>query len=94
MTDELNISLPEQFDYTYSRELLELYPSVFSQAKGRRVILDFSKVQYLDSSALGMLVLLQKKATEQGIAMAIRGARQEAADILRMANMQKFMDVL
>jgi HptB-dependent secretion and biofilm anti anti-sigma factor len=94
MTDELSISLPEQFDYNYSRELLDLYPSVYSQAKGRQVVLDFSKVQYLDSSALGMLVMLQKKATEQGIAIAIRGTRQEAAEILRMANMQKMINIL
>jgi anti-anti-sigma factor len=93
MLEEMYIRLPEQFDYTHSRDLLSVYPQVFAEAKGKRVILDFSKVAYLDSSALGMLVLLQKKAVEQGIAIAIRGARQEAADILQMANIQKIIDI-
>jgi anti-anti-sigma regulatory factor len=44
---------------------------------------------YLDSSALGMMVLLQKKAKTANIAVAIRGAKSTAEDILKMANFHK-----
>ncbi|MCE0555885.1 STAS domain-containing protein [Motilimonas sp. E26] len=52
--------------------------------------LDFSQVQYLDSSALGMLVLMSKK-NEQSVQakLVIRGAQGNALDILEMANMAK-----
>ena len=51
--------------------------------------IDFSQVQYLDSSALGMLVLLAKKASNQGVTVTLRGAQGTAKDILEMANMHK-----
>lgn len=91
MSSDHTIVLPESFDYEYSKELLETYPGIF--AKSHTVILDFSRVTVLDSSALGMLVLLHKKACEVNLKLIIRGARNEAADVLRMANMQKIIDI-
>ncbi len=93
MAEETSIRLPERFDYDYSRELLDIYPRIYAQAHNRRVVLDFSRVAYLDSSALGMLVLMHKKAREQGLDLNIRGVRDEAADILHMANIQKIIPI-
>jgi anti-anti-sigma factor len=93
MSEERVIVLPEQFDYEYSKQLLDDYPNVFATATSRIVALDFSRVQYIDSSALGMVVLLHKKAQEAGLKLSIRGAQNDAAEILRMANIQKIIDI-
>lgn len=92
-SEECVIVLPEQFDYEYSKQLLNDYPDIFERAVSRTIYLDFSRVEYIDSSALGMVVLLHKKAGAAGLALVIRGARNEAADILRMANIQKIIAI-
>jgi anti-anti-sigma factor len=53
------------------------------------IILDFSRVLYLDSSALGMMVLLHRKAQELHISTSVKGAHGQANEILDIANMQK-----
>jgi HptB-dependent secretion and biofilm anti anti-sigma factor len=60
----------------------------------KEIVLDFSQVEYLDSSALGMMVLLQKKASGQNIKVKIKGARGATDDILKMANMQKLFEFI
>lgn len=93
MSEGASILFPEKFDYAFSKELLDTYNDIFSRVPSGNVFLDFSRVQYIDSSALGMLVLLNKKAQEKNLKLTIRGARGEAADILKMANIQKIFDL-
>lgn len=88
MTSPFSIRLPSQFDYSYHKTFNETCVSAVAGGHSE-VELDFSRVEYLDSSALGMLVLLHKKAQEKGVKISITGAKGTAAEILSMANMQK-----
>jgi len=59
----------------------------------KTIILDFSRTSYLDSSALGMLVLINKKAKAKSIHCVIQGAKGNAMDILQMANFNQLFDI-
>ncbi len=90
MAETKVLSLPERFDFSYNKTFSQQYQDIFNAPSGvGKVVLDFSRVMYLDSSALGMMVLLQKKAKTANIAVAIRGAKSTAEDILKMANFHK-----
>ena len=54
---------------------------------------DFSQVEYLDSSALGMLVMLQKKCAEQNKKVVIVNASGTPFEILQVANMDKIVEI-
>lgn len=90
MAETKVLSLPERFDFSYNKTFSQQYQAIFLDTTGiNKIVLDFSRVMYLDSSALGMMVLLQKKAKAAKIAVAIRGAKNTAEDILKMANFNK-----
>jgi anti-anti-sigma factor len=55
--------------------------------------LEFSRVGYLDSSALGMMVMLQKKAKIQNVSIRIKGPRESTKEILQIANFEQLFDI-
>ncbi len=88
MADLHVIRLPNRFDFS-QHKIFTQQADVALQSGARQLEIDFSQVQYLDSSALGMLVLLSKKASTQQVSIQLKGAQGTALDILMMANMQK-----
>lgn len=55
------ITLSGRFDYSYHRQFSQEQTVLLNTDVLQEIILDFSRVEYLDSSALGMMVMLQKK---------------------------------
>ena len=66
----------------------ELYDLVDSKAR-RKLILDFSKVQLLSSSALGVLITLRKKADQIKGQVVICGLRQDLRKIFKITNLER-----
>ena len=91
--NEKVIHVPERFDFSYHKKFTEQYQSVLDTNDTKEIALDFSKVGYLDSSALGMMVLFQKKAKSMNIKVRIRGARESAREILQIANFDRLFDI-
>ena len=90
---EKSLQIPERFDFSYHKEFTEQYQSILQQGGISDIALDFSKVSYLDSSALGMMVLFQKKAKAANINVRIRGAKDSAKEILQIANFDRLFDI-
>ena len=94
MNSKRSFRLPNRFDFSYHTEFNNQCDSYLSDDKAVYLELDFSQVNYLDSSALGMLVLLARKArSKSDDKIPIRGAKGAALDILNMANMHKLYDI-
>lgn len=53
------------------------------------IIVDLTKVTYVDSSALGMLLVLRDKVGESKSAVRIKGAKPDVKKILEIANFDK-----
>ncbi len=53
------------------------------------IIVDMTRVDYLDSSALGMLLVLRDKVGESNSAVHIKGAKPDVQKILEIANFDK-----
>lgn len=87
------LSLPERFDFSAHKNFTEQYTKILSDGKDKQVVLDFSKVEYLDSAALGMLVLLNKRAREHGCSVEIINAKGTAKDVLEIANFHRLMTI-
>jgi anti-anti-sigma factor len=90
---EKSLQIPERFDFGYHKQFTEQYQSVLEQPDTSGISLDFSRVSYLDSSALGMMVLFQKKAKSKNINVRIRGAKESAKEILTIANFDRLFDI-
>ena len=90
---ERTIQVPERFDFSYHKQFTDQYQAVLNDSSIKEIALDFSKVGYLDSSALGMMVLFQKKAKQMNIKVRIRGARESAKEILQIANFDRLFEI-
>ena len=55
------IVLPAKFDFSYHKNFTDQYTNALDDDSTSSLILDFSSVEYIDSAALGMMVLLKKK---------------------------------
>ena len=94
MADVETIVLPNRFDYSFHRKFDEQYSPLLQDKQCKQITLDFSKVEYLDSAAIGMIVLLQKKCSNLQKVAKIKGAKGPTADILDMAHMQKLFEFI
>lgn len=83
------IMVPERFDFNSHQVFNEQVQALLTDKDAGEIVLDFTKVSYVDSSALGMLVLLHRKASPAGKKLRIRGARGVAREVLDIANMQR-----
>jgi anti-anti-sigma factor len=93
MAENTTIRLSNRFDFSQHKSFSTQVEQLLANDTLKQLDIDFSQVQYLDSSALGMLVLLAKKATNQGVTVTLRGAQGTAKDILEMANMHKLFQI-
>lgn len=91
--NEISLQIPERFDFGYHKEFTAQYQTILEAGKVSEIALDFSRVSYLDSSALGMMVLFQKKAKGKNISVRIRGAKDSAKEILQIANFDRLFDI-
>lgn len=90
---EKSLQVPERFDFSYHKEFTDQYQKILDGDGVSEIILDFSRVSYLDSSALGMMVLFQKKAKSSNINVRIRGAKASAREILQIANFDRLFEI-
>lgn len=94
MTDIAKILLPNRFDYGYHTEFQQKCTEFIADATEKVLICDFSRVEYLDSAALGMLMLWQRRVAAANKKVMLKGAKGATAKILTMANMQKIFEFI
>lgn len=94
MSNYVNVLLPNQFDYAYHKEFQRQCTECIDDETVDGIIFDFSRVEYLDSAALGMMLMWQRRAAASHKKMMIKGAKGATAQILAMANMQRIFEYI
>jgi HptB-dependent secretion and biofilm anti anti-sigma factor len=81
-----------RFDFSLHKDFSEAYKDL---PKGEKhFIVDLSQVQYMDSSAMGMLLQLREHAAKDGMdSVILANPSSGVADILRIANFEKLFTV-
>jgi anti-anti-sigma regulatory factor len=95
----LVIKTGEKFDFSKVEDFRSAYGSVnpdtrhiavdLSNTEYMDIALDFSRVGYLDSSALGMLLNMQKSLKQNNYTYSIENARPQVAKILQISRFDK-----
>lgn len=83
----LSIRVTGRFDFSAHKEFRDATNQIVAGVK--KIEVDLSGTDYLDSSALGMLLLLRDKVSGNRDAISIKGARAEVKKILEIANFDK-----
>ncbi|WP_424193819.1 STAS domain-containing protein [Ampullimonas aquatilis] len=89
-----HLSLDGRFDYGGHKEFRSAYEELLSQSACKEIVIDMQKVEYVDSAALGMLLLLRDRAKSAGKSIVIAGCHGVALQVLEVANFNKLFDMV
>jgi anti-anti-sigma factor len=87
------IKLVGRFDFNTHRDFRSAYEPLVTEAEIRGVSVDFSGVDYLDSSALGMLLMLRDKLGGANKSVTLTGVRGNVKQVLDIANFGKLFQI-
>jgi len=87
------VKLSGRFDFNTHREFRGAYEPLVADTSVRSVVVDFSGVDYLDSSALGMLLMLRDKLGGANKDVALTGVRGNVKQVLDIANFGKLFQI-
>lgn len=91
--EKVTLALAGRFDLQAHREFKDAYEGALQMEGARTLELDFDRVDYMDSSALGMLLLLKEKAEALAMPVALTHCRETIRQILEVANFQKLFAI-
>ncbi|MBF0124287.1 MAG: STAS domain-containing protein [Magnetococcales bacterium] len=83
---KFSFDMHQQFRATYQGDL-------YGSTKDKRFVIDLAGVDYIDSSALGMLLLMRKESGDDKTDIRIINARPTVRKILEITNFQKIFEI-
>lgn len=89
--NELTIRVFDRFDFQVTRSFREAYRD--QVLPSGRYIVDLSQTRYMDSAALGMLLLLREHATGQAATVTIRGVNEDLKRVLTIARFEQLFEL-
>lgn len=87
------LALEGRFDFNSHRDFRNAYEDLLTNIEIRDIEINFEKVDYLDSSALGMLLLLREKVEASGKKIALCGLHGTVKQVLEIANFQRLFTI-
>jgi len=87
------ITLVGRFDFTLHKEFRDTTQRLLQENELSEIEINLRDVDYLDSSALGILLLLKDRAAQKGATIGIVGCRENIRQILEIANFNKLFSV-
>jgi len=87
------IAVSGRFDFQVHRDFKDAYTPLLDNAAVSEIEIEMSKVDYLDSAALGMLLLLSERAHAANKPVALANANGTVSRVLEIANFSKIFNV-
>ena len=88
------LALSGRFDFNAHRMFREASESAVNQPEVREIHLDLGRVSYIDSSALGMLLMLRDKARTAHKGVRIANCAVSVREVLEIANCNKLFSMV
>ena len=87
--EHARITLAGRFDFHAHRDFRQCSDALLAEQAVQELDINFAGVDYLDSSALGMLLLLREKAEGKGKRLVLSGLQGTVKQVLDIANFGK-----
>lgn len=86
------IEVTGRFDFSLHREFRQAYADTVD--RGAEVIVDLKGVEYVDSSALGMLLLLREYMGDDSAKISLANPSGDVRSILEVSNFEKLFKII
>ncbi|MDD2740832.1 MAG: STAS domain-containing protein [Rhodocyclaceae bacterium] len=87
------LKLNGRFDFNTHRDFRAAYEPLLADASVKSIAVDFAGVDYLDSSALGMLLMLRDKMSGVSKDVSLIGVQGNVKQVLDIANFGKLFRI-
>ena len=87
------VKLQGRFDFSSHREFRESCNSCLAAAQVHEIELDMGGVEYLDSSALGMLLMLKERADTAAKRIVLSACHGTVKQVLDIANFGRIFSI-
>lgn len=87
------IAISGRFDFEVHRDFKTAYMPLLDNPALREIEIEMSKVDYLDSAALGMLMLLNERAKEANKPVTLLNPSSLVSQVLEVANFSKIFSI-
>lgn len=91
---EALVKLSGRFDFNAHRDFRAAYEPLMDNTELRTVTIDLGNVDYLDSSALGMLLMVRDKAGVASKKLTLANAQAGVKQVLDIANFGKLFQIV
>ncbi len=88
------LAVAGRFDFSIHRDFRHNYEEILGTPGVRHLDVDLSRVEYIDSSALGMLLLLREKAGGRSIGIRLTNAGGAVRQVLEVANFGRLFEIV
>jgi HptB-dependent secretion and biofilm anti anti-sigma factor len=85
------IKINGRFDFSCHTSFREAYNGA---PNGTEFVVDMADASYMDSAALGMLLLLREHVLQQGGRVSITNCRGQTYDVLQIANFHRLFKIV
>jgi anti-anti-sigma factor len=86
--DTLKIRISGQFTHAVHPEFTQAYKTLPASSR-RKYVIDLSATEYMDSAALGMLLVLRERSGGEQAKITLSGARNDVAKILDISGFKE-----
>ena len=87
------VRLQGRFDFSAHRELRDSCGTLLASNDVRELNIDMGGVEYMDSSALGMLLLLKERADAASKRVSLQNCKGMVRQVLDIANFGKIFSI-
>lgn len=87
------IAMSGRFDFEVHRDFKGAYMPLLDDAALHEIEIEMNKVDYLDSAALGMLMLLNERAKEASKPVTLLNPSRVVSQVLEVANFGKIFNI-
>lgn len=91
--NQATLSLSGRFDFNVHRDFKEAYMSMLNDAEVHAISINLAGVEYLDSSALGMLLMLRERVLAANKQISLVNPNETVLKILDIANFKKLFAI-
>lgn len=91
--NQTTLVLHGRFDFHTHRDFRCAYEQPLENQQVQGIVIDLAGVEYLDSSALGMLLLLRERAESQGKSVTLARMHGIVKQVLDVANFDKIFSM-
>jgi anti-anti-sigma factor len=88
-----SLRMSGRFEFSAHREFRDAYEALLSNDQVRYIQLHMSQIDYIDSAALGMLLIIREKANYARKSVSLSSPSAAVKQVLEIANFEKLFAI-